>query len=87
MIQSEESRRLEEYARQLQGSYPDFVRSMAIGPQEDGIDKALWAYVEENQPDYDEFMAEYLILSGVYEGDDSAKELAQWMKEVVANQD
>lgn len=60
---------------------------MGRDPQELGIDKELWRYVEENQPDYDEFMAEYLILSGVYEGDDSAKELAQWMKEVVANQD
>ncbi len=86
MTQSEQSAKLEEYAMNLRGSYPTFVRSMATGPQEDGVDKALWEYVEQNQPDYDELMAEYLILAGVYVGDESAKELAQWLKEVVANQ-
>lgn len=86
MEQSQESLLLQEYARNLEGSYPSFVRSVATGPQEDGVDKALWEYVEQNQPDYEEMMAEYVILCGFYDGEITAKELAAEMQEVIASQ-
>ena len=86
MKQSEESRKLQEYAATVDKTYPAFVRSMGVNPQRSGIDKQLWAYVEENQPDYDEMMAEYVILCGCYDGEITAKELVVELQEVIANQ-
>lgn len=86
MKQSEESKKLQEYARGIEGSYEAFVDSMGTSPQRKGIDKELWAYVEENHPDYEEMMAEYVILCGFYDGEITAKELAANLQEVIANQ-
>lgn len=77
------SKNLESYASTLEGTYPDFVWSMGVLPQRHGIDKKLWEYVEENQPDYDELMAARVIFDGTYLGDATPKELAAAMKERV----
>lgn len=81
MEKSEASKKLEEYAGTVGKIYPDFIRSMGRDPQAYGIDEQLWAYVEENQPDYEEMMAEYVILCGFYDGEITAKELAAGMQE------
>ena len=65
MIKSEASKKLEEYAKTIERTYPDFVKAMSILPQKKGIDKELWRFVEQSKPDYDEFMEKYLELSGL----------------------
>lgn len=82
-MKSAYSKKLEEYASGIEGSYPDFVLAMGIIPQRHGIDKKLWEYVEENQPDYDELMAARIIFDGTYLGEATPKELAAAMKERV----
>lgn len=65
MIQSEESKKLEEHAKTIDRIYPDFVKAMSILPQKKGIDKELWEFVEQSEPGYDELMEKYLKLSGL----------------------
>lgn len=65
MIQSEESRKLQEYAKTTDRTYPDFVTVMGLAPQMDGFDKELWEFVERTKPDYDQLMEKYMELSGL----------------------
>lgn len=47
MIKSEYSARLEETARKLADPDDAFITVVSILPQKDGVDKALWEWVEE----------------------------------------
>ena len=63
LIKSEASKKLEEYAKAIDRTYPDFVKSMGIFPQKKGIDEELWLFVEKSKPDYDQLMEKYLELA------------------------
>lgn len=65
MIKSEASKKLEEYAKTTDRSYPDYVRSMGFLPQKHGFDEELLRYVEANHPNYDQLMEKYMELAGL----------------------
>ncbi len=67
MIQSEESKKLQEYAKTTDRTYPDFVTMIGFVPQVDGFDKELWEFVERTKPNYDQLMQKYMELSGALE--------------------
>lgn len=67
MMQSEASKKLQEYAKTTDRTYSDFVSMIGRLPQLDGIDEELWAYVEANHPNYDQLMETYARMSGMIE--------------------
>lgn len=64
MRQSEESKELEQFARNVEGTYDDFILFMGQMPQRDGVDKQLVQYIRENpQASHDDVMFKYLELT------------------------
>ena len=71
MKQSEESKKLQEYAASIDNPYPEFVTSMGRSPQRKGIDKELWEFVEREQPDHTQLMTEYVVMAGIIPREDA----------------
>lgn len=64
MNQSKESKELEQFARNVAGTYGDFVLFMGNIPQKNGVDKQLVQYIRDNpQASHDDVLYKYLELT------------------------
>lgn len=64
MKQSDASKALEEFARNVDGTHEDFIRFMGQVPQLDGVDGKLAEFIREN-PDasHDDLLLRYCELA------------------------
>ena len=63
-MKSEESKKLEAYAKEMPGAYDDFISFMGRGPQRDGVDKELVEFIDENPGcSHDDILEHYYSLT------------------------
>lgn len=63
MRQSAASKKLEEYAKGVEGTHDAFIGFMGRAPQRHGIDEEMLAYVESGKRSYDDIMLFYCELA------------------------